>query len=344
MDNVANFLSSSEIENSISRAIDFLVSNQLPDGEFKTYVARGNNPKKEYKFDSTVFNSSLVLYSLSFLATPQVEKMRSKALNFLEAEMESTGTWRFWSSKNPSRRIIPPDMDDTCCISFILKKYGKAPKNLDLILGSRNKQGLFYTWFLPNFSNLRTTPTFWFRSLLETPIRFMFWRKTEADRDDIDGGVNANVLLYLGENEDTKPAIDYLIDITLNGKEESCDKWYLTKFPFYYLLSRAYFNGIESLGVVKSKVIETLAEREKDLLSNPLDAALAACTMLNFGYSSPLLDKIIKLLIKEQEEDGAWVRIALYYGGPKKYYGWGSRELTTGFCIESLTRYKQLVK
>jgi hypothetical protein len=30
----------------------------------------------------------------------------------------------------------------------------------------------------------------------------------------------------------------------------------------------------------------------------------------------------------------------MYYGGPKKYYGWGSEELTTGFCIEALGRYQ----
>lgn len=343
MENLTNVLSNSNLENSINRAIDFLVKSQLPDGEFETYVARANNSEDEYRFDSTPFTTSLVLYSLSFLTTPQTEKMRAKGLDFLAQEMDRFGTWRFWSSKNPSRNVIPPDMDDTCCISFLLKKYRDAPNNSKLILKNRNSKGLFYTWFLPRFYTLWIKPKFWFRSIKETPMRFVFWRKTEADYDDVDGGVNANVLLYLGERDETKKAIDYLIDVTLNEKEESCDKWYLTKFPFYYLLSRAYFNGIKSLQTTKTKITENLEIMESRLLSNPLDASLAGCTILNFNSSSVLLDKILAYIIQEQQEDGSWQRIPLYYGGPKKYYGWGSKELTTGFCLEALIRYQQKI-
>ncbi|MCA1632273.1 MAG: hypothetical protein LC802_00805 [Acidobacteria bacterium] len=46
-------------------------------------------------------------------------------------------------------------------------------------------------------------------------------------------------------------------------------------------------------------------------------------------------------LLAEQLADGEWPRAALYYGGPKKFYGWGSEELTTGFCLEALLRYRR---
>jgi hypothetical protein len=334
------------LESCIDRAVDFLASHQLPYGEFKTYVAPGNSLEENCQFDSSPFTTSLVVYSLSFLPNTRVGEIREKALNFLANEMESSGLWRFWSSKNLMHRLIPPDMDDTCCASFVLKKYRTAPPNKKLILANRNKQGLFYTWFLPRFTILLTNATFWLKSLPETPTRFVFWRKTEAEPDDIDCAVNANVVLYLNECEETKAAIAYLIEVTLSGTEVMCDKWYLSKFPYYYMLSRAYFNGVEALGAVKSTVITALEQMldTNEECSNPLDIALATCTLMNFNHQSEALHKAIISLLETQKSDGAWSRVPLYYGGPKKYYGWGSPELTTGFCVEAIARYLSLVK
>jgi len=334
------------LDSCIDRALDFLVRHQLPYGEFKTYMSLGNSLEENCQFDSSPFTTSLVVYCLSFLPIVRVGEMTEKALDFLAAEMESPGLWRFWSSKDPTHRLIPPDIDDTCCASFVLKKYRTAPPNTKLILANRNKQGRFYTWFLPRLPTLLISATFWLTALRETPARFVFWRKTEADPDDIDCAVNANVLLYLNECEDTKAAIAYLIEVTLSGKEVMCDKWYLSKFPHYYMLSRAYFNGVEALGAVKSTVTDTL-ERMLDTngeCSNPLDTALAACTLLNFNHQSEALHKAIRSLVETQKSDGAWLRVPLYYGDPKKYYGWGSQELTTGFCVEAIARYLSLLK
>ena len=40
------------------------------------------------------------------------------------------------------------------------------------------------------------------------------------------------------------------------------------------------------------------------------------------------------------EAPGHWPRWLLYYGGPKLLLGWGSEEMTTGFCLEALARYQ----
>lgn len=42
----------------------------------------------------------------------------------------------------------------------------------------------------------------------------------------------------------------------------------------------------------------------------------------------------------QQMADRSWPRASLYYSGPKKRYAWGSEELTTGFCLEALLRYR----
>jgi hypothetical protein len=332
------------IKNSIAQAVDFLWHNQLPYGEFKTYGKLVDSPEENFDFDSSPFVTSLIVYSLCFVETSQTKVMQEKSLNFLTEQMEDNGVWRYWSSYNPKRYLIPPDMDDTCCASFVLKKYNKAPRNHRIILANRHRNGLFYTWFLPRFSLLTKAPIFWLTSLPKVPIYRILWWKTEAKPNDIDCVVNCNVVLYLGEIEETKPVIAHLIDLLLKEQEIKYDKWYLSKFPHYYFLSRAYFNGIKKLEEVKEKVITNLEEAFADEgYKNPLDTALAACTFLNFDYITNTLHRAIEFLLKTQRTSGDWIRIPFYFGGPKGLYSFGSSELTTAFCIEALARYQQII-
>jgi hypothetical protein len=67
---------------------------------------------------------------------------------------------------------------------------------------------------------------------------------------------------------------------------------------------------------------------------------------MNCNSWSPQLQKAVQFLVEAQLASGAWQRMAMYYagpnyGGPDVYFGWGSEELTTGFCIESLSRFHQ---
>lgn len=338
------------LSESIDKAIAFLHGEQLPCGQFKTLVGRANCKEEECQFDSSPFTTTFVVYSLSFVDDARALQMQDKALDFLEREGSPPGLWRFWTKDKGYRSAIspvsiPPDLDDTCCASFVLKKYRKQPNNLKLILANRNPNGLFYTWFLPRFNNLFIEPKFWLQSILEIPSQLLIWKNTEAEPGDVDCAVNANALLYLGEREETKAAIEYLIDITLKGEDSISDKWYLSKFVYYYMLSRAYFNGIVSLEAVKDVVVHHLETQLKQQVGslNPLDAALGICSLLNYQEYSKLhstyIEQIITNLIESQFSTGGWSRIALYYGGPKQYYGWGSQELTAAFCLEALARY-----
>jgi hypothetical protein len=333
----------STIEIAIDKAVEFLSQNQLSDGEFKTYGSLIDNPEGDCHFDSSLFVTSLVVYALSFRANLKIQVIQDKALDFLAEQMESAGVWRYWSSKNSMRRFIPPDLDDTCCISFVLKKYRTAPANHHLILANRNQKGLFYTWMLPRLPLLFGFPLFWLTSFLAMPFYLVLFRTTEARMDNIDCGVNANVILYLGETKETKKVVDYLSDIIISGQERERDSWYLSSLPHYYFLSRAYFNGVRRLEVVRPKILANLEQLlENGADNNPLDTALAICTLLNFGQVTPTLRSAISFLIKRQETDGDWARIPFYFGGPKGIYGFGSSELTTAFCIEALVRYQEI--
>jgi hypothetical protein len=104
------------------------------------------------------------------------------------------------------------------------------------------------------------------------------------------------------------------------------------------MLSRACFSGVTLLGVtrvaVRDRVIAALDDRGTSV--TPLAAALAACSLLNVGHRSDPLPGIVANLARTQDPDGAWPRSALYLG-PAPYYG--SEELTTALCVETLARY-----
>ena len=325
---------SSKLEMSIVKAIYFLSQNQLDDGELPIYEESSN-------FDSSPFATSLILYSLSFLTHEnyknKVKTIIDKGVQFLVQEMELGGLWRYWSSKNDKHTMIPPDLDDICCISYVLKMNNiPVPKNTDVILDNRNQEELFYTWILPRSIKSLTLNLITFGKSLSHSEKL--WQQTE--KDDICCVVNANVLLYLGETPQTQKSLEYLIDVVLVGNEEEYSAFYSNKLSFYYMLSRAYFNGVTSLGVVKIPIVTKVLNLQQTdgSFGDELLTALAICTLLNFNHVVPNLEKAIEFLLKTQKVDGSWQRIPMYGGQLGKNF-FGSEALTTGFCVEALARY-----
>jgi hypothetical protein len=327
------------LRESIDSALGFLRSEQTPHGEFNTYMVLSQTPDDPGVLDPSPFTTSHVLYCLSFLKDGSAREMTNRALEFLTAEAESPGVWRFWTSRHP--RFIPPDMDDTCCASYAFKIHSRAPDNTKLILAHRDSKGLFRTWLIPPYRAVPRFPRFSLSSWRERSKREVFFRDTEADPDDVDCVVNANAILYLQERKETRAAIKYLCDVIANNREEACDKWYLSRFAVYYMISRAYHSGVLALGPTRDKIvrltIDSLAERGS--ASKSLEIALAACTLMNFGSAGEPLTRAIELLLQEQDSTGHWARCPFYYGGPKKVFNWGSRELTTAICLEALARF-----
>jgi len=327
-------------DRALARGVDFLWVRQLVDGEFPTLVWPAVDPHADGEFDSTVFTTALVVYALRFVPGERAAAMRARAVRFLVSQQSGPGVWRFWTSKSQLHRWIPPDLDDTCCALFALRDAGVAlPPSERLVLSNRSRAGLFYTWLLPGrdaHSTLRLLRWAHF-SFRQHP----FWQNTEAERDDIDGVVNANTLLYLGDRAESRLPVDYLLGTLAAVNEASCDKWHLSKFNFYYMVSRAYFHGVASLGAARATVVERIAEAAvtQGGIETALDVALAACSLLNFDADRGLIGRLASRLVSSQAPAGGWPRSALFFGGPKRVYGWGSEELTTAVSLEALARY-----
>ena len=344
------------IERSIERGVEFLQRSQHDYGEFSTYIG----PEAELEaspvaFDSSCFVTSLVTHSLSYVSHPAAGGMISKAADFLLSEMEGPGLWRHYSSRNFKHTRVSPDLDDTSCVSHVLRMRGTdVPPNKKTFLTYRNKQGVFLVWIMRRPQLLLRNPSLYFalRSI-ERIAKTVKPPMPDEHRDnprfceeidwvppeDIDPAVNANVILYLGENDSTAPAIRYIVELIKASNEGDVYSYYSSPLAIYYMVSRAHRHSSPSLGEAGPTIVERLAEVqcEDGSFGVTLLTGVAACTLLTFAPGTPALDAAIQNIVDSQEPDGSWPRHA-FYNGPVEY--WGSAELTTGFCLEALARYK----
>ncbi len=338
--------SAGDLDTGVRRGIEFLRRSQLPSGEFKAFMSPDLSLERDCVFDSSPFPAALIAHSLCFADRALVGDILDKALRFLLSEMEGPGLWRYWTKRHQSHSTIPPDLDDTACASLVLRGHRiPFPDNLKLIYANRTREGLFYTWIAARWpppplpSYLRIVLGQW-----RHPLRlYYFWKLLEPTRHDVDCVVNANVLFYAGESRETRPVINYLIDVLRRGEEGRCDRWYASPFMFHYAVSRNFHAGIETLGEVRGESVARIvraARPDGSINGGVLDTALSVCALLSWGDSPPELERAVRFLLAEQRTDGSWRREVFYFSGPKRLYGWGSEELVAGFCLEALLRYR----
>ncbi|TGE25352.1 hypothetical protein E5K00_09240 [Hymenobacter aquaticus] len=342
----------SDLNPAIERALTYLHRRQLADGQFAVYCAL-ELPMQGWRYaDSAVFPTALVAHCLLHAEKQSAlaDEMLSQATEFMRNQMNHGGLWNHFTNLHHLRHLCPLDIDDTACVSAVLRARGVAcpvPTNVPLILANRNDEGLFYSWFL---LRLRWVPnrTFWrvaARELLHPVKSLLFWRGVEASRNDVDGVVNANALYYLGDIPETQPVIAFLLRIIAQKQEGTCDLWYLDPFFVYYSFTRCYHAGITQLEPMRQPIIDRiLAQAKPDgrLGETLADTAWAVCSLLNLGSYPAELVPAVRYIQQTQGEHGEWPRWLLYYGGPKRLLGWGSEELTTAFCLEALVRYQAL--
>lgn len=343
-----------EIENmdaAINQGVRFLAEHQFHHGEFCLYIGEGEYLEKWCIPDSSTFATAAICTALLPLQDdPAVNTIFQKAAGFLKYHMMRGGAWNYFTNWHKFFKICPADMDSTVCISYFLKQVGYPfPENHALILANRNKEGLFYTWFTFRMNDLvkrKKSITHWKLLLrgFKHPLKsFLFWAKTSAKKNDIDGAVNANVLFYLGRTSQTEATVRYLIKVIEDHRESECDKWYRNIFELYYAIGRAYVAGTAALSCVGSSIIgriAAMAQPDGSIGQSPVDTAMAVSALIHFNYSGDLLENGIGYLIKTQALNGSWPRQALCFSHPSIV--WGSEELSTALCVEALARFKAL--
>jgi hypothetical protein len=293
---------------SVRRGLRFLHDHQIPYGEFRTYASPSIDMRVT-SFDSSVFVTTFVLYSIARIDCPRRTTMTKKAISFLTEEMRGPGLFQYYTSKNANS--IGFDLDDTACASVALQQSHPlvaGGRNVEYFLENRNEAGLFYTWV-----------------------------GDTAPENDIDSVVNANVVFYLGDRDETRSACRYLIDTIESDRESDSYYYYLNDMTLYYAVSRAYAHGASSLAGAKKAIMEKVLQRGKDdgSFGDVMATACAVCSLVNFGYKDlRRLRNAARYLEDQQSANGSWRRVAMFCQ-PGRYYG--SEELTTSLCLEALT-------
>jgi hypothetical protein len=260
-------------------------------------------------FDSSVFVTTFVLYSIARIDCPRKTTMTKKGISFLIEEMSGPGLFQYYTSKNTNS--IGFDLDDTACASVVLQQSHPlvaGGHNVEYFLENRNEAGLFNTWV----------------------------GDTDPE-NEVDSVVNANVVLYLGDRGETRSACRYLIDTIQSGREGDSYRYYLDDMTLYYAVSRAYAHGTSSLDGAREAIIDKTLQLSKDdgSFGDELVTACAVCSLANLGYDGVTrLRAAARYLEEQQSANGSWRRVTMFCQ-PGRYYG--SEELTTAICLDALT-------
>jgi hypothetical protein len=305
------------IRRALDRGVAYLESAQLPSGEIPIEISATAEMDGDCSRQPAVFPAAVAARVLSI--APSAERVRSRALDFLQREMSPDGLWRHPSSDLREYRDTPLDLDDTSIASTALAAAGRPfPDNRPLLLACRERSGLFRTWIVRRWRH---------------PLRtYRFFRRIAEERD-VDAVINANVVIYLGDCEETRPAIEHMLTVLRAEREMTSTIWYGSRFTVWYFFTHALRNIAPEAGEMIVPRIEAAAP------ANALELALATSTLLLWNRAPD-----IQPLIEAQLPSGAWPRCGFYHMGrrrneprPKPPW-WGSEALTTLFAIEALSR------
>jgi len=304
----------------LESALDYLQERQLTSGQFATLASRTRNIVPSMStFDSNVFTTALIAGVLQRIPDPRAQAMTEKSVSFLKKEMSTHGLWSFWTAD--SGRRIAADLDDTACVSIVLR--ASRAEVLDIrriILGNRDEFGRFYTWIRDASVN---------PFIDETPSHV---------RDNVDAAVNANVLTYLGPGDHVNPVLA-LIRTALCEGDRRLFAYYLDSLTVAYFAARAFNAGVSDLASLQREVATLTLRRFAEISSSSevISAACACYAMRSFRIADARRNKLESYLLDLQQEDRGWAAEAFFLG-PAPIYG--SSELTTAIVLDALWTFE----
>ncbi|PCH98534.1 MAG: hypothetical protein COB85_01455 [Bacteroidetes bacterium] len=331
----------------IGSIIDYLCQRQLESGEFKSQCLLPGAPEKGWYYTGrSPFLTANILCCIQDIDHPKVKEITLKGCSFLLSLMGSGGLWKYWEDNNGIMEYnVPYDIDDTCLVSYLLKKnHCEFPNNQHVILANLDRDHNFNTWLLPRGKNLRYPGKFLLlANEYRKSIRIFRPNSNIPNNEPIsnywdnEAAVSAHALLYLGENKATIPAIDKIIADVLSGKMNL--QYYDSPFYAYHHISRAYKHGIKKFEALQEKILLDIsnATYSDNTEENNLHKVTNAITLLNFNLAEHATYAELSADIQRDSmhEDG-W--IAFKYWTSKQRSWWaGSPEMTAALYAEVLS-------
>lgn len=260
-------------------------------------------PKKEkgwhYTYPSPFVHAN-VLYALFNSDDDGAINFAKEQSRFLNDMMEKGGIWRFWPLDN-CENPVPADVDDTAICAFVLKKQGHPISNEGILRSRIAPDGRLLTWIMPDRQLLWKSPSLFWKLRQQRKQVLPTIASGMLHPDDAEVGVTANVLLYLGEDAETKAVIERCIRDWRNGTDAF--NFYENGIVVAYHIARAYREGISGFGALKDDILQ-LIEKEAPQQSFP-ELLLSALSLRYLGETGALADyvtaRIINHCITEKE-------------------------------------------
>ncbi|NJR32746.1 MAG: hypothetical protein HC778_07970 [Chamaesiphon sp. CSU_1_12] len=101
-------------------------------------------------------------------------------------------------------------------------------------------------------------------------------------------------------------------------------------------MSRAYAEGAVSLEVSLPYLINKTINYLETTPLEPASVIFAIASLLNLDRFTTKYNKFIDLIVDAQAEDGSWPITSFFIDNESNHYG--SKELTTSFALEVLSR------
>ncbi len=303
---------SSEAANAIDRGLDRLNQLVSDDGRWYCYRYVVESPDK-WREEQNPFVGALGTIYISHLDDARVKSIVRRTLRRTLEVMEPHCLWRYWD-------FLPPDADSTSVCNVALGPHpvlfgGWYEQHL---LKNRDDQGRFQVWLRPGQPN------------------------------DADAIVNANVTACLGDNEGTRAAQSWLIQIIRDGVEREEIHYYWDSMDLFYAVARAHLLHPSLYTEILPVIIDRIRRRrnEDGSYGDGLRTALAVTTlhMLGKPLSGTEAEATARNLISLQQADGEWPASRLS-SGPEwpapRMYAFLSPAFEAAACVVALDHLRE---
>lgn len=327
-----------------SEAVDaglaWLGRAQLPTGELPSYAGFLTEPVATWDPDPLNFITALGARSIGSIDSPEAAQIVDRAVAFLRTQREPDDLWRYWSRANERVEFTPPDADDTACCSMAVALRGDdTSANVAILRGLARPDGRFPTWLIPHGRpswKLRRR----FRSERRPEVvalRAQLWSDTEADPDDVDAVVNANVCRYLGPDLVLPGAVEWVASVVEAGWD-SGDKWHRSPYALWASVAEGAARGITRFASLAPVILDRIAGAADDAgsVGRAIDTAMALRAVQALDGPPDLRARLAGAVVASQHGDGSWPREVVYHGGPTEVFGWASEALASAYAVGAL--------
>ena len=314
-----------EIRKSIRRGLNFLESAIDANGAWhciRFNVADVSIPRH---FEKPPFVSALCALALESSSEPRAKALFAASRKYIASTMEYPGLWRYY-------RHLPQDLDSTALCSLAIGNHPwiLLDRNVARMVANRDDAGRFTTWIL---------------EAGEPDVVSSF--RTESDPV-----VNANVIAYLGDRPETRPAQKWLEELIVEDRLAGASKWYPDAVSVYYAASRALSRAQPALERLRPVLAECILglRGESGEFGNLLQSAQAVSALYGIGGIRRIdASRAAQHFLAAQREDGSWPELLAFGDQSRKWgligrIGHGSESITSALCIEALERLAETLE